>query len=429
MLAFQEFRTQVGMYFQPVMLAILLLGMASGLPLALTGGTLTAWLSDAQLSLTSIGLFAAVGTPYAFKFLWSPLIDATPLPILTRVFGRRRAWLLVSQATLVLALLALAHTNPAQHPAAFAGLAFLIAFASATQDIVFDAWRIERLDPTQYAHGVAMVTVGYRVGMLIAGGGALLLADYYGWEMTYRAMAALMAVAMMVTCLVQEPAHDAPAQNTLTQSTPGRSAKAWLRHVLLEPFLSFAKINYWWAILLFVVLYKLGDAFLGAMTMPFLLKSIAFTKAEVAYVVKLYGFFATLAGTFIGAWLANRLGLYKLLWIAGILHAATNGMFLVQQAVGHDVGILTLGISLENFTGGISSAAFLSYISALCKREFTATHYALLSSLSAFGRTMLTTPAGWFAEKFGWTPFFILSIALALPALWLLHWLHGKKSV
>lgn len=416
---FKEFQAQSMAYLSPVMLAIAVLGVASGLPLALTGATLTAWLTDAEISLTHIGLFAAVAMPYALKFLWSPLVDAFDIPILTPKLGRRRAWLLTTQAALVAALAGISLVDPNANPEQMVFFALAISTASATQDIVFDAWRIERLTPERYAHGVAMVTVGYRVGMLIAGGGALILAEHYGWAATYQAMAACMGLAMAITLSVKEPEGEIKQES--------RAGKR-LAHAIIGPFKSFMQERGWWVILLFVLLYKMGDAFLGVMTMPFLLSAIEFTKSEVAYVVKLYGFAATLGGTFIGAWLVNKLGLIRVLWIAGIFHALTNGMFLVQEQVGHDLGVLTLGISLENFTGGISSAAFLSYISGLCKREFTATHYALLSSLAALGRTVLSTPAGWFAESFGWSMFFIVSIALAFPSLALLWWMERKRG-
>jgi MFS transporter, PAT family, beta-lactamase induction signal transducer AmpG len=400
----------IAVYLQPRILAILALGFASGLPLALTASTLGVWLTEAGISKSAIGLFAAIGTPYALKFLWAPLIDATAFPVLTRLFGRRRGWMFATQIALIASLMLLGLADPAATPWATALLALLVAICSATQDIVIDAYRVELLTPEQQGAGAATVVLGYRLGMIASSAGALYLATYFGWQVTYWCMGGLIGIGMLAALLAGEPqtGEKIPAQK--------RNFNQWIREAVIAPFADFIERPQWHLILLFILLYKLADAFMGVMTNPFLIE-IGFTKEEIASVVKLYGLIATIVGSFVGGAMVANWGTTRTLWIAGIAHAATNLMFVVQARVGADIHILALGITMENVSGGMGTAAFVAYISGLTHVRFTATQYALLSSFAAFGRTWLSTPAGWFAERMGWEIFFLFASALAIPGL------------
>ena len=448
---------------KPRFFLIGLLGFFSGLPLALTASTLTAWLSDAEVKRASIGLFAAIATPYAFKFLWAPLLDGLRLPYLSARLGRRRGWLLITQLLLAASVAAMAFTNPALDPWMTALVGVMIATLSATQDTVIDAYRVERLPVEEQGTGAAWATFGYRMGMLVSGAGALYLADQVGWHRTYLIMAAVMALGVVVTLAMREVAGDRwqvtgeaqgvvplplrerlgegamtkdgiPLHDPLTQPSPAReedlprrSVGAWMHEFVVNPFRDFMTRPMWLHVLAFVVLYKLGDAFMGVMFNPFLL-DIGFTKTQIAQVVKVYGLIAIIVGTFAGGWLVMRIGMYRSLMICGLGHMLTNLLLIEQAQRGADLHFLIFSISLENFSGGMSTAAFIAYLSALCKLNYTATQYALLSSLAAFGRTWLSTPSGLVAERLGWEWFFALSCIMALPSLALLWWIERQKK-
>lgn len=401
-----------------------LLGFFSGLPLALTASTLTAWLSDAAVDRAAIGLFAAVATPYAFKFLWSPLMDGLRLPLLARL-GRRRSWMLLTQALLAGAIAAMAFCDPAISTYFTALAAIVVATASASQDIVIDAYRVERLDEHEQGAGAAMATFGYRIGMLVSGAGALALADALGWHATYLIMAAVMASSIVVTLAAKETSQQAAAVSHTGEPVFARVAR-FVRESVVAPFTDFMRRKHWLAVLIFVILYKLGDAFMGVMFNPFLL-DLGFSKTQIAQVVKIYGLAATLIGTFLGGALVARYGMFRTLMGAGFVHMLTNLMLVVQAMRGDDVHFLIVSITLENLSGGMSTAAFIGYLSALCKTHYTATQYALLSSLAAFGRTWLSTPSGALAEKFGWEIFFAFASLLAIPSLILLWWLEKRQ--
>ena len=408
----------LSIYFQKRLLVILALGFVSGIPLALTASTLSAWLAEEKVSLASIGLFAAIGTPYTLKFLWSPLIDGMWLPLLTKCLGKRRAWLLVSEIVLMASLVALGLCNPKEDLWLMAVFALLTAIASATQDIVIDAYRVEILSQEEQGAGAAMAVLGYRLGMIVSAAGALYLATYFGWTITYITMAALVPIGMLSVLVGGE--------SIATKNQQATTAN-WLSAHIISPFTDFMKRDAWLGLLLFILLYKLGDAFLGGMTNPFLIQ-IGFTKIQIANVVKLYGVIATIVGSLIGGIMMARIGMVKTLFICGIFHALTNLMFVAQVRMGADTGFLAISISLENISGGMGTAAFVGFIGSLVNKQFTATQYALLSSFSAFGRTWLATPAGWFVEKLGWEWFFIFSVALAFPSLIVLFLLRKKMS-
>lgn len=422
-------------------IAIFLLGIASGLPLALTGQTLQAWLTDRNVSLATIGLFAAVGVPYSLKFLWAPAIDRLRLPVLTRIFGRRRGWIIVTQALVIAAMLLLGSSDPVRQPLWTAAAALLLAFASASQDIVIDAWRVEILEERELAAGAASIVFGYRVGMLASGAGGLFLATVLPWPAVYAAFAALMLVGTATIITQPEPPAADPGEEALRraeaasllasdrQPTALNAVLTWFYVAVVAPLKEFASRPGWIVVLAFVLLFKFGDALAGSMATTFYLQ-LGFGMAQIATVVKIYGFGATLLGLFLGGWLMNAVGLVPALWIGGILQTASNLSYVWLNYVGADVNILGLSVGIENLTGGLGTAALVAYLSALCNVSYTATQYALLSSLTSVGRTVLSTSAGFMVEQIGWSGFFLASTAAGLPALLLLAWLtrHGAAT-
>jgi MFS transporter, PAT family, beta-lactamase induction signal transducer AmpG len=427
------------LYLKPRLIVIGLLGFFSGLPLALTAGTLTAWLADSGVDRTAIGLFAAIATPYAFKFLWAPLMDGLTLPLLGRL-GRRRSWLLLMQLVLVIAIAMMSRLDPAHAPFLVALVGVMIATASASQDIVIDAYRVERLPVTEQGAGAAMATFGYRIGMLISGAGVLYLADQYGWGTAYFLMSGVMALGAGLTLFIKEvsgevsptsssfipPACGGSESLLRPPSTRHASLATFFQNYVLAPLRDFMQRDHWLLVLAFVILYKLGDAFLGVMFNPFLL-DLGFTKTQIAAVAKFYGLIATILGAFMGGWLVLKIGMFRSLMICGLVHMLTNLLLVVQARLGADLHFLIVSISLENFSGGMATSAFVAYLSALCQRHYTATQYALLSSLAAFGRTWLSTPSGWVSERLGWEWFFIVSCLISLPSLALLWWIEKHK--
>lgn len=406
---------------KPRLTLIGLLGFFSGLPYLLTVSTLTAWLSDVGVSRSSIGLFAAVGTPYTLKFLWSPLLDGVHIPALTKRFGRRRGWLLFTQILLTCSIFFMGFTNPQINVWLTALAAVMVATLSATQDMVIDAYRVELLEKEEQGTGAAWATVGYRIGMLVSGAGALALSFYGGWMITYEVMAAVMGLGVLLTLVMPEPEIDKmPRQGTT-------NIAAFLRDYVAAPFHDFIKRPMWKAVLAFVIIYKLGDAFMGIMFNPFLL-DLGFNKLQIAQVVKLYGFIATILGTFAGGWLVGHAGMFRALILCGFTHMLTNLLLVMQAQIGANVHFLIYTISLENFTGGMSTSAFIAYLAALCNRNYTATQYALLSSLAAFGRTWLSTPSGLLSQTVGWEVFFAIASLMALPGMALLWWIETRKN-
>jgi PAT family beta-lactamase induction signal transducer AmpG len=412
-------------YLDGRILAILFLGFSSGLPLALTFSTLTAWLSESGIDKTSIGLFLLVGLPYSFKFLWSPLVDRMPLGALTRLFGQRRGWALLTQLGLVASLAAMAVTDPQTQTLQLAALAVAVAFCSASQDIVLDAYRVEILDENQQGAGAATIVLGYRLGMLAAGAGALYVATFFDWHVAYLSMAALMVVGMTTVLLAPEPAPPPPA------AAPGLGGPArsrlerlalWFRGAVVEPFSQFARRPAWLSILLFVALYKLGDVMAGALATPFYLE-IGFSKIEIANVTKAMGLFATIGGGLVGGLMVGRLGIVRSLLVCGFLQMASNLCFAWLSQVGYDIGALSVVITVENVSGGMGTAAFVAYLSSLCNRGYTATQYALLTSFAALARDTLAASSGWFVEAFGWFGYYLFTSATALPALLLLFYM------
>ena len=403
-----SWRESLAVYFTRRQLVIFMMGFSSGLPLLLGFSTLSFWMRQENVSLVAIGWVLSVATPYSLKFLWAPVFDHVRLPFLTRRLGLRRSWLLVIQVSLIVAIVLVGQCEPGTALAPVAAAALLMAFCSASQDIVVDAYRIEVLDEAEQGPGAAMTQAGYRVGMIASGAGALALADIITWDWIYAAMAALMLVGIAATLIGEEPPDRRP---------PAPAAPlARLKHAVVDPLRDFAQRRGVLVILAFVLLYKYGDAVAGAMANPFY-SDLGFTGTEIASVTKVYGVAMTMLGVICGGLVVARIGVIAGLLVGGILQAATNLTFAWLATVGHDMTVFTLAVGADSFAGGVGSAAFVTYLSALCNVAFTATQYALLTSLMAFGRTAMATLSGWLAQELGWAAFFVATTGLAVPAL------------
>ena len=421
----------IAVYLKPRVLVIMFLGFSSGLPLALSGSTLLVWMTEAGVNLGTIGLFALVGTPYTIKFLWAPLIDALDVPLLSRRFGRRRGWLLMSQFLLMAAIVFLGLCNPSVSPLPVAIGALLVATASATQDIVVDAFRVESLDETEQAAGMASYVAAYRIGMLVSTAGALFMVSGFqglgldhnaAWSAGYAAMAVLVLIGVATTLVAREPEKSAGAVAAQSRETSlQRVAEA-----AVGAFSEFLTRDLAVVALVFVVLFKFTDALSGAMTAPFVIE-LGFSRNEYAAIIKGVGLAATLIGGFAGGSLARAFSLPVSLWIGGLAQGFANLAFSWQAVLGHNAAWLTFAIIAENFTSAIGTVIFVAYLSALCRNPLhTATQYALLTALAAFGRTYLSSAAGFIAAATGWAWFFAICAAAGLPALMLLALLQHR---
>jgi PAT family beta-lactamase induction signal transducer AmpG len=421
-----SWRRSMAVYGDRRVLLVLVLGFSSGLPLLLTFSTLSAWLATAGVRRAAIGAFALVGTPYAFKFVWSPLIDRLPPPL---PLGLRRGWGISIQLALIAAILALGSQNPKHHLGVMAALALLVAFLSASQDIVIDAWRVEILPLDLQGPGAGTIQTGYRLAMLVSGAGALVVAARAGWFAAYATMAALLAVGILVFLFGPEP-HVPPEDDRLKQAVAkvGRwdVVRSWFSKAVVGPFADFMRRPIWLVILIFVMGYKLGEALAGVMATPLYI-SLGFSLDEIAAVSKLVGFFATVAGALIGGVITVRFGILRSLAICGVLQSAGNLFYVLQAVGGHRIGYLALCVTAENLTGAMAGAALVGYLSSLCSPAFTATQYALLSSLASVGRTLVASSGGVLAEQFGWVRFFLLTTVVTIPALLLLVWISRRQ--
>lgn len=414
-----DFRNAISIYWERRLIIVFFMGFASGLPFLLSGATLSIRLTEAGVSLTAIGLFALVGTPYNLKFLWAPLIDRVNIPVLSRWFGRRRSWMILIQLGLMATITALGLSDPRSNAGVTAFFAFAVAFFSASQDIVIDAYRIDILDEDQQGAGAAMTQAGYRFGLLASGAGALYLATSVNWSVVYGIMAALVLIGFISALLAPIPKSD------IVSGQKTEEAGNWFYATVVAPFSEFFQrnnIHVSAAILTFILLYKFGDAFAGVMANPFYIK-IGFTKIEIANVSKIFGVFATLAGVFVGGLVVKRFGVLQSLFYCGILQMLSNLMFAAQAAIGPEVKFLVLTIGIENLSGGMGSAAFVAYLSLLCNKAYTGTQFALFTSFVAFGRTWLSSASGWVADQTDWVTFFVASTFVAVPGLLMLIWM------
>ena len=391
------------------MLLMLVLGFASGMPLALTGSTLTAWLVTEGVDIQTIGLYSLVGLPYAFKFLWSPLMDRYVPPFL----GRRRGWMMITQLALIATICTMGFFNPGSMPVLIATIAVALAFFSASQDIVLDAYRTEYLKPEERGAGAGVWIMGYRIAILVSGAVALILSDYLSWKMVYIIMGLTMSIGCIATLLSPEPLKLNPG---IERIEPPNS----LNDAIVLPFVEFFKRPGALEILLFIILYKLGDVAASQMTTPYILKYIGFSRTELGAIYKGFGMAATIAGTLVGGAIMTKWTMRMSLFIFGLLQGVSTLIFIILEFTGRQVWALSLVIGVENFSGGMGTAAYTALLMGLCNRKFTATQYALLSSLMAVSRYITGAPTGYLVDAVGWAMFFVICTALALPGLLLL---------
>ncbi|PLR24096.1 muropeptide transporter AmpG [Pantoea endophytica] len=385
---------------------LLLLGFASGLPLALTAGTLQAWMTVENVDLKTIGFFSLVGQAYVFKFLWSPMMDRYTPPFL----GRRRGWLLVTQLALIGGIIAMGFMQPPRDLTLLAALAVLVAFCSASQDIVFDAWKTDVLPPEERGSGAAITVLGYRLAMLISGGLALWIADrYLGWQATYWLMALLMVPGLIATLLAKEPVAPASEPHSLRQA-------------VTFPLKDFFQRNNAWLLITLIILYKLGDAFAASLTTTFLIRGVGFSAGDVGLVNKTLGLLATIIGALYGGVLMQRLSLFRALMIFGVLQAVSNFAYWLLAVTPPHLWSMASAVFIENLCGGMGTAAFVALLMTLCNKSFSATQFALLSALSAVGRVYVGPAAGWLVEMWGWPTFYAFTVFAGVPGL-LLLWL------
>lgn len=390
------------MIFSSRMFVAMMMGFFCGLPLLLTLSVLQAWMKDEGVDLTVIGLMALVGLPYTLKFIWAPLLDRFTLPFL----GRRRGWLLMAQIALVLSIVGLGLTDPGHNPWMVAAAAFFVTFFSASQDIVVDAYRREDLTDEELGLGSSLYVNGYRVGMLLASGGGLILADQIPFSAVYLVMAACMLPGIITTIAAREPLQ--------TEGSPKTIADA-----VVSPLVEyFSRDGALW-ILAFILFYKIGDTMASAMTTPFYL-DIGFSKSEIGAVVKLFGFWATIVGSLLGGVTLLRIGIYKGLWIFGVLQALSTACFAILAEIGPNISALAGVIAFENLSSGMGTAAYVAYMASITNKKFTATQYALLTSLMGVPRVIASAPTGFFAKHFGWEGFFIFCTIIAVPGMLLL---------
>lgn len=397
------------------MLVILLLGFSAGLPLAMTSSTLGYWLEESSISLKSIGAIALIGIFYNLKFLWSPLVDIVNIPILGKLLGRRRSWLVMTQGCLILAILGLSTTHPETSLQATVFFALAVAFFSATQDIIIDAFRIETFNDEQQALSVATYTYGYRIGMLISGGVALKLSEFISWNGVYVFLAATVGLGILATLIAREPAY--------TRSAKIKTFTDQVKHAVIAPFADFMTRKGWIIMLIFIVVYKFPAAFLGGGIMSSFYLKMGFSKDEIFLAVKVFGMGATIIGLLIGGIVAAKWGLVRALWIDAILQASTNLLFIPLLYTQQNVVLLSTAVAAENIASAMGSVVLVAFISKLCNREFSATQYALLSSFAAFARTLLAANSGWIVENSGWAEFFVITFLSGAAALILIPYI------
>ena len=390
------------------MLVSLAMGFSGGLPLLLTISLLQAWMTEADVDLSTIGLFALVGLPYTLKFVWAPIFDRyTPI-----LLGRRRGWLILTQLSLIASILWLSFSDPHNQLWSMAFAALLLSFFSASQDIVIDAYRRESLIDDEQGLGASLYVAGYRFGMLLASGGGLFLADFMSYQAVYMVMAIVMLLGVITTLWAKEP--------VASEGKP----RSW-GEAVIDPFVDYFTRPYAVLILIFILLYKIGDTMASTMTIPFYLE-LGFSKSEIAGVVKVFGFWATIGGGIVGGLWILRLGIYRgLVWF-GVLQAVSTAGFAALALVGNSVPALAAVITFENVSGGLGTAAYLAFMASLTNKRFTATQYALLTSLMGIPRVILSAGSGYMADFTGWVVYFTSCAVIALPGLLVLLWMGQK---
>lgn len=425
-----SWREALWVYRHPRVIAIFLLGFSAGLPYLLVFPTLTAWLRDEGIERTAIGFFGWVGITYSIKVFWAPVVDRLSIVELSDYLGQRRSWMLLSQMAIGAGLLTLSFIDPQEHLLLLAAVAFLIAFASATQDISIDAYRIEAAVPEYQGAMSASYVFGYRVALLVAGAGALYIADDWSWTLSYQVMGLLMLVGIVTVLCIDEPCPREP--NTDLNSHLSRRERLihWFQAAVIGPFVDFFQRNsqFAWMILGLIAVYKLSDITMGVMANPFYL-DLGFTKSQIASIGKIYGFFMTMAGAFLGGLMVVRYGIFKPLIAGAILVATTNLLFAYLSIVGADVNWLAVTISADNLSGGFSNSVFIAYLSSLTNRAYTATQYALFSSFMTLPGKFISGFSGIAVDGFGYFDFFITAAILGIPAIILstIAYRHDEK--
>ncbi len=414
-------------YAKPRVVAMLFLGFSAGLPFLLVFSTLSAWLTEEGLSRTAIGFFSWVGITYSIKVVWAPFVDHLRLPLLTRCLGRRRGWMLLAQVGIAAGLVAMALTQPQTQLVQFALLAVFIAFCSATQDIVVDAYRIEAVQKEYQAAMAAMYIFGYRVALLVAGAGTFYAAEFVGWANGYLIMAACMAVGIATTLAVAEPQRAEPAMRVPLLSD---GIGPWFATAVVRPFSDFFERNGRVAllILLFIGIYRISDITMGVMANPFYL-DMGYTKIQIAEVSKIFGFFMTILGAGLGGVLVLRYGMTRMLVAGAVLVAATNLLFAALSGVGPDVALLAVVISADNLSGGIATTVFIAYLSSLTHTAYTATQYALFSSLMTLPAKFIGGFSGIIVDGYGYFSFFVYAAVIGVPAIAVAVWLARRTRV
>jgi len=394
-------------------LIVFLLGFASGLPLLLTMGTLQAWYAEAKVDIVTIGFLGLISTPYTFKFLWAPILDRFRVPILGSYLGLRRGWIFFSQVALVLFLIAMSFCDPIDYPGMLAFFAVIVAFMSATQDISFDAYRTEILKEEERGVGSVIYVYGYRIALVLSGSVALIISYHFSWMVSYLLMAFVMACCLFVTYFADEP-------NRLDQDSneQNNNKKEFdVNKVVIEPFKEFILRDKSVLLLLVLLTYKLGEAFSVSLQTPFFIQALGFTTEEIGYVSKTCTTIATLVGISIGGGIINSLGLYRSLFLFGVLQAITNLLYIWMLIVGHNLWVMGATVFFDQFAGGLGTAAFMVLIMVLCNKKYTATQFALLSALASVGRVYVSPISGYIVDWYGWYNLFYFSFAISLPCL------------
>lgn len=413
------------------------MGFFSGLPLLLTSATLGTWLADVGVNKTTIGLFALVGIPYSLKFLWASFLDTNIKLRLLKKMGRRRIWILIFQILICVNIFIMAHIDPIINTMQMAIFAITLAFFSASQDIAIDAWRIEINEEKELGLGAALYVTGYRIALLAAGAGALVIADIYSWKLSFILLSSIypLGIILILSIKIEDKSSNVKVIE--------KSVKNIIEERVLKPFYDFIIKKNWILILVFIACFKWGDALLGVLSQPFMLE-IGFSKSEIAAISKVYGLAATLIGLFVGGFFISKYGIILALWITAFLQLFSNLVFILLALKGYDLYILMLTISIENLSGGMGTAAFIAYLSSLCNVQFSAFQYALLSSFMSFSRTWLASPAGWIIDNLNWNEyfnffgiyliqnsswigFFIVTALFSIPAIILLYFIQDKK--
>jgi len=410
-------------YITPRMLTMIGLGFSSGFPLLLVFSTLNLWLKDDGISYKAIGLFSLVKLPYSFKWLWAPLLDRLNLPGFGKL-GRRRGWALFFQIILAMGIAAVSTVNPTENLHLLAILCVVVVIASASQDIVLDAYRIESFSTKEQGAGVAVYIIGYRIGTIASGAGAIWMASFMSWNQVYALMTFGTLVGMATILLSKEPSK---TEKYSEQSY--RSFNDFMNKAVYDPFIDFMKRADWALILAFIFFYRMSDSYMAPMAFPFYV-DMGFSKGEIAFVSKVFGMGATVFGGLVGGLVMSRMNMLKGLMLCGILQGITNLMFIVQSYVGHNVPMLMLTLSLDNIAGGMASTALVAYLSSLCNIAYTATQYALLSSLMSLARDVFAASSGYVKEITSWPVFFLIVTIMIIPGLillWLLMRLERHK--